>query len=322
MTDLKPMIEPDQIVAISHALRAEFDQLCNRPLAAGLYLVATPIGHLGDITVRALAILAAADRICCEDTRHSRHLLDRYGIRAKLTPYHEHNAERERPALIASLAQGQRIALISDAGTPLVSDPGFKLVRAAIADGISVFAVPGASATLAALSVAGLPTDLFTFAGFLPTRMLARQARLTELSTLRGTMVFFEAPGRVAATLADMATIFGAERPAALARELTKLHETVTRDTLNTLAQWAAEQTVKGECVIIVAGAPAPDPDSAITAAALDAALNEHLAHTSLRDAVRLVTAALKLPRSHVYARAVSLARDSRITKPAEASDR
>ena len=206
------------------------------PLAAGLHLVATPIGNLRDITLRALETLAAADLIACEDTRVTRRLLDRYGIATPLTPYHEHNAAAARPKLIARLAAGKSVALVSDAGTPLVSDPGFKLVREARDAGHAVTALPGASAVLAALTVAGLPTDRFLFEGFLPAKEGQRRARIVELARVPATLVLFESGPRLAAALADLAAGLGA-REAAVCRELTKLYEEVRRGDLAALAR-------------------------------------------------------------------------------------
>jgi 16S rRNA (cytidine1402-2'-O)-methyltransferase len=273
--------------------------LLARPLAPGLYLVATPIGNLGDISLRALSVLARADLIAAEDTRHSKKLLTHYGIAATLTPYHEHNAERERPKLLARLERGEAIALISDAGTPLVSDPGYKLVRAALDEGISVISIPGASATLAALTGAGLPTDAFMFAGFLPPKQGARRARLAELAAVPATLIFFETAPRLAKSLADMADVLGS-REAAVARELTKLHETKTRGTLAELAAQCGEsEPLKGELVVLVA------PPSADETEASDdqivAALETALETESLRDAVRGVSEKLKANRSRVY---------------------
>ena len=199
-------------------------------LPPGLYLVATPIGNLADITLRALATLARSDVIYCEDTRHSRTLLAHYSISRPLRPYHEHNAERERPRILAELATGKSVALISDAGTPLVSDPGYKLVRDCLNEGYRVTSLPGPSALLAAIGSTGLATDTFLFAGFLPAKQGARRARLAELQSVPATLVFFEAPSRLAESLADMAAVLG-EREAAVARELTKLHEEVRRGT-------------------------------------------------------------------------------------------
>lgn len=265
-------------------------------LPAGLYAVATPIGNLGDITLRALAVLARVDIILCEDTRHSRTLLAHFAITAPMRPYHEHNAARERPRVLAELAEGKRIALISDAGTPLISDPGWKLMREAIDAGHRVEALPGASAPLTALTIAGLPTDAFLFAGFLPPKSAARQTRIRELAAVPATLVFFDSPSRVPEAMADLAAVLG-PRPAALARELTKLHEQVLRGSLDELTAELAQRPVKGECVILV-GAP-------VVAAATDddvvAHLKRALADMSLRDASKAVSEALGVPKNRVY---------------------
>src|SRR5438270_9258742 len=206
--------------------------------APGLYLVATPIGNLGDITLRALETLAGVDIIACEDTRITRRLTERYAISAQLKPYHEHNAEAARPKILQWLAEGASIALVSDAGTPLISDPGFKLVREVCAAGHAVTALPGPSAVLTALAVAALPTDRFFFEGFLPPKEAARRARLTELARIDATLVLFESGNRVGDSLRDLADIMGA-RDAAICRELTKLHEEVRRAPLPDLAKLA-----------------------------------------------------------------------------------
>src|ERR1700710_309033 len=197
-------------------------------VAPGLYLVATPIGNLGDITLRALETLASVDIVACEDTRITRRLIDRYSIKATLKPYHEHNAAQARPKMLEQLAQGASIALVSDAGTPLISDPGFKLVREVCAAGHSVIALPGPSSVLAALSVAALPTDRFFFEGFLPSKQMARRTRLAELARIDATLVMFESGGRIQDTLPDLAEVMG-DRDAAICRELTKMHEEVRR---------------------------------------------------------------------------------------------
>jgi 16S rRNA (cytidine1402-2'-O)-methyltransferase len=276
-----------------------------KPLAPGLYIVATPIGNLADITLRALAVVAQADVIYCEDTRHSRTLLAHYAISRPTRPYHEHNAERERPRVLAELAAGKRIALISDAGTPLVSDPGYKLVREAVTAGHAVTSLPGPSAVLAALAAAGLATDAFLFAGFLPPRQRARQTRLAELKSAPATLVFFEAPSRLADSLTDIALVLGA-REAAVARELTKLHEEVRRGTPSGLAQWASEATPKGEMVILV-GPPLPEE---VTDAAILARLEPLLARMSLSDAARTAAEELGVPRSKAYALALASKRN------------
>lgn len=268
------------------------------PLAPGLYLVATPIGNLGDITLRALSVLARADVILCEDTRHSRTLLQHFGIACPTRPYHEHNAARERPRVLVELGEGKRIALVSDAGTPLISDPGWKLAREAIDAGHRVEALPGASAALTALAVAGLPTDAFLFAGFLPSKEGARRARIAELKAVPATLLFYEAPSRIAETLADLAAVLG-DRPAAVARELTKVHEEVRRGSLKQLAgDFAADGAVKGEIVILVG----PPQQQEVTDADIAAQLANALDRMSLRDASKAVADALGVPKSRVYA--------------------
>lgn len=270
--------------------------LLTKPLAPGLYIVATPIGHLADITLRALAVLAQADVIYCEDTRHSRNLIQHYAIKASLKPYHEHNAETERPRILTALERGQRIALISDAGTPLISDPGFKLVREAAELGYCVMSLPGASAVLAALTSAGLPTDTFMFAGFLPSKQAARRTRLSELASVPASLIFFESPQRVAETFSDMAAVYGA-RPVCMARELTKLHEDIRRGTLAELAAHAAAEQLKGEIVIVVGPPIATEATDADISAKLEAAL----ASMSLKDAAKAVSDALGISKTRVY---------------------
>jgi 16S rRNA (cytidine1402-2'-O)-methyltransferase len=274
------------------------------PIAPGLHIVSTPVGNLGDITLRALATLAAADLIACEDTRVTRKLLDRYAITAPLTPYHDHNAATARPRLLDRLAEGAAIALVSDAGTPLISDPGYKLVRAVTEAGYAVTAIPGASSILAALAVAGLPTDQFFFAGFLPPKQGARRTRIADLARLPATLILFETGPRLAETLADLAAGLG-DRDAAVCRELTKLHEEVRRQPLATLAQTSAEQETRGEFVLVIAppaAAALPSEDDA------DALLRTALARTSLKDAVAEVAVATGLPRRTLYQRALVLA--------------
>src|ERR1043165_4350680 len=217
----------------------------------GLHLVATPIGNLGDVTLRALETLAGVDIIACEDTRITRRLTERYGISAQLASYHEHNAATARPKILERLAQGAAIALVSDAGTPLISDPGFKLVREVAGAGFSVFALPGPSSVLVALAVAALPTDRFFFEGFLPPKQTARRVRLAELARIDATLVLFESGNRVQDTLRDLADILGA-RDAALCRELTKLHEEVRRAPLSELAEAADALETRGEFVLVI----------------------------------------------------------------------
>lgn len=274
-------------------------------LSPGLHIVATPIGNLADITLRALQALAGADLIACEDTRVTRKLLDRYAIATPLTPYHDHNAAKARPMLLRRLAEGAAIALVSDAGTPLVSDPGFKLVRAAREAGYPVTALPGPSAVLAALTVAGLPTDQFLFAGFLPPKQAARRARIAELARIPSTIVLFESGPRLAATLADLAAGLG-RREAALCRELTKVHEEVRRGDLATLAKTCAAQEARGEMALVIAPPPTAEQP---TVADTEALLREALSRTSLKDAVAQVAAATGLPRRELYQRALALAK-------------
>jgi 16S rRNA (cytidine1402-2'-O)-methyltransferase len=276
-------------------------------LAPGLYLVATPIGNLGDIGLRALGVLAAADLIACEDTRVSRKLTAHYGIATALTPYHEHNAAQARPKLLERLANGQAVALISDAGTPLISDPGYKLARDAAAAGHTVTAVPGASSVLTALSVAGLPTDRFLFDGFLPPKEVARRKRITELARIPTTLVLFETGPRIAAALADLADGLGA-REAAVCRELTKLHEDVRRAPLDALARaYAAGAETRGEFVIVIA----PPTEQGAQTEDVDALLRQALARVSVKDAVGEVASATGLPRRAVYQRALELEKEA-----------
>lgn len=272
----------------------------------GLYLVATPIGNLGDITLRALEVLAGVDLIACEDTRVTRRLSERFGIATPLTPYHEHNAQDARPKLLARLAVGEAIALVSDAGTPLISDPGYRLVREAQAAGHTVSAVPGASSVLAALSLAGLPTDRFFFEGFLPPKQAARQKRIAALAAVPATLVLFETGPRIAAALADLAAGLGS-REAAICRELTKLHEEVRRGSLGELAAaYAQGAETRGEFVIVIA----PPAEEDMTAADVDALLRRALARASVKEAVGEVTLATGRPRREVYARALELAKN------------
>jgi 16S rRNA (cytidine1402-2'-O)-methyltransferase len=275
------------------------------PISPGLHVVATPIGNLGDISLRALATLAAADAVIAEDTRVTKTLLAHYGISSPLIAYHEHNAAVMRPHLLARLVSGAALALVSDAGTPLISDPGFKLVADALAHKIGVTSVPGASAVLAALVVAGLPTDRFFFEGFLPVKSAARRQRIAELGPIPGTLVFFESPRRVAETLADLAAVLG-PRDAALARELTKYFETVRRGTLPELAAaLPQEPTPKGEIVLLV-GPPAPQ-EMMQTSEDLDAKLSKALTTLSVKDAAAVVSAATGQPKRKVYARAIEI---------------
>jgi 16S rRNA (cytidine1402-2'-O)-methyltransferase len=285
-------------------VRAEAERL-----APGLHVVATPIGNLMDISLRALSTLAAAEAVLAEDTRVTKTLLARYGITTPLDAYHEHNAERVRPRLIERLKQGATFALVSDAGTPLVSDPGYKLVADAIRAGVQVHGVPGPSAVLAALVVAGLPTDRFFFGGFAPPRTAARRAFLKGLESVPGTLVLFESPRRLAEFLHDAAFILG-DREAAVARELTKAFEETRRGPLRELAaHYAQAGPPRGEIVALIG----PASQAALTQAAagdvLDDALRRELAQRPLKEAVAEVTAKTGLPRRTVYARALELSR-------------
>jgi len=279
----------------------------------GLYVVATPIGNLRDITLRALDILRAADVIACEDTRLTGRLLRTYGINAATIPYHDHNAARARPGIIKRLERGEIVALVSDAGTPLVSDPGFKLVEACAGAGISVYAAPGASALLAGLGVAGLPTDRFYFAGFLPPKQAARRKALEEIAAVPGTLVLYESARRLAASLADMMVVLG-DRRACVAREMTKRFEESVRGSLSELAaRYAEAGPPKGEIVIVVAP-PAP---LEMSEEAIDRALADALEVSSVKDAAGDVAAALGLPRRKLYERALALSGKRSGTKEA-----
>lgn len=272
-----------------------------------LFLVATPIGNLDDISRRAIEVLKSVDMILAEDTRHSARLLGRYGVKTKVSAFHEHNEAQVNDAVIGRIASGLDAALISDAGTPLISDPGFGLVRSAHERGIQVVPVPGPSAVLAALSASGLPTHRFLFEGFLPNRREARRRRLNQLAAAQETQVYMESPHRVLAALGDMADIFGAERPAAVAKELTKVFETVRLDTLAGLRDWLGERAErqKGEFVIVVASAEKPVAEAAEEAnrALLKALLGE----LPLKTAVRIAAAVSGASRNRLYALALEL---------------
>ncbi len=276
----------------------------------GLILVATPIGHLGDLSPRALATLRGADAILCEDTRVTGGLLVKHGLSATMIPLHEHNEDAQIPRVLERLRAGQRLALVADAGTPLVSDPGYRLVRAAIAAGLPVGAVPGPSAAVMALTLSGLPPHPFLFLGFLPPKAAARateigRVRAAERAGLAATLILYEAPHRLAEALAALGEGLGAERPAAVARELTKRFEEVRRDSLGALAAHYAAEAARGEVVVVIGPAP-PETTSAAT---LDDRLRAALAAgLSLRDAAATVAEATGLPRRQVYARALELA--------------
>lgn len=279
-------------------------------LAPGLYVVATPIGNIQDVTQRALEVLASADVIAAEDTRHTARLLARYNIGTRLTPYHEHNARAVRPRLLRRISDGDAIALVSDAGTPLISDPGYKLVDAALEDGLGVYAVPGPSAVLAALSIAGLPTDRFLFLGFLPAREAARRRVLNEVGQIDASLVVFETARRLRASLADMAAVLG-PRSAAVCREMTKKFEEVRRGSLVELADhYEAAGAPKGEIVVVVGPPDAETLKAAradAAAATADSLLREALASMGPGRAASKVAAATGVARNKLYTRALEL---------------
>lgn len=273
-----------------------------------LYVVATPLGNLGDMTYRAVEILKQVDIIMAEDTRHSRKLLDHYGIHAPLLALHEHNETQQAGTALAALAQGKQVALISDAGTPLISDPGFVLIREAHGAGVRIVPIPGPSAVIAALSVAGLPTDRFVFEGFLPTKSVARQTYLQTLKREPRTMVFYEAPHRVLDTLEDMCQVFGAERPAVLARELTKTYETICAKPLRELCDFVASDANQqlGEVVLLLHGAVASAQISRCEVD-IDNLLTHLLAHVTVKTAAQLAAAVTGLSKNTLYDRALHL---------------
>jgi 16S rRNA (cytidine1402-2'-O)-methyltransferase len=294
--------------ALTARVAGEIAHLLKKPLPPGLHLVATPIGNLSDITLRGLSVLASANIIYAEDTRHSAKLLNHYAIKARLRPYHEHNAERERPAILAAIQSGQSVALISDAGTPLVSDPGYKLVRDCAQAGLFVTSLPGPSAPLAALVPSGLPTDTFLFAGFLPSKSQARQSRIAELAATPATLIFFEAPSRLPATLSELAKLLG-DREAAVGRELTKMNEEVARGTLSALAaDFDNRESIKGEIVILIA----PPKQQAATDEQIEQRLREALLDLSLRDAAKAVAEDLGIPRNRAYELGLALKQAAR----------
>jgi 16S rRNA (cytidine1402-2'-O)-methyltransferase len=278
-------------------------RLAVQKLDPALYLVATPIGHLADITIRALETLAAADLIACEDTRTTRVLLDRYAVRAPMMPYHEHNAAEARPKILAALAEGKAVALVSDAGTPLISDPGYKLVEATVAAGHRVIPIPGASALLTALVGSGLPTDSFLFAGFLTSKEEARRRRIEELAPLAATTIFYESPHRLGETLAELAAVMGDDRPAAIGRELTKTFEEFVRGSLGELAARYATAKPKGEIVIVVA----PAPEREVTDSEIDRLLAAALARETPSKAAAEVARLTGRDRKSLYERVLAM---------------
>ena len=270
-------------------------------LPGGLYVTATPIGHLGDVTLRALSTMAAADVLLCEDTRTTAKLLERYGIRSKLMAYHEHNAARVRPAILKALGEGQAYALVSDAGMPLVSDPGYRLVADCVAHSIPVTAVPGASAVLTALALSGLPTDRFAFLGFLPTKSGERKKLLGEFANVKVTLIAFESPHRIIDALADVAGVLG-PRAIAVTRELTKLHEEVLRGLAEEVqAILAARPAVKGEITLVI-GPPAAD-EAIASEETIEAAITEALKSMPAAKAAADIARRLNIPKKDIYHR-------------------
>ena len=300
---------PDEASAEPSPIAAEPESRTHQGNAtfAGLVLVSTPIGNLGDMTLRAIDALRSADLILCEDTRTTARLLGHHGVATPTTPLHEHNEDAATPRVLARLRAGASIALVSDAGTPLVSDPGYRLVRAALAEGLAITATPGANAATMALTLSGLPPHPYLFLGFPPPKEAARRAafgsvRAAERAGLSATLLWYEAPHRLAAMLADLALVFG-DRPAAVARELTKRFEEVRRAPLPGLAAHYAEHAPRGEITVVVG----PAPEEAADAADLDTLLRASLATLSLREAVAAVAEATGLPRKQVYARALEV---------------
>ncbi len=288
--------------ALVSGLQQRLDKLNEAPLAAGLYIVSTPIGNLGDISVRALFTLAAADMVVCEDTRHSRKLFSAYGIGRKLETYHDFSGEKDRARILDALREGKSVAVISDAGTPLIADPGFKLVRAAVAEGYSVFPVPGPSALLSALVASGLPSDQFFFGGFLPQKETARRKALISIRDIPGTLILYETPSRIEATLTALGEILP-DRAVTIARELTKVHETLARGTPVALLEEVRRNAPKGELVILIG----PGEPRTASEADIEEALREALKRESVKEAVEKVATELGVGKKKVYNLALKL---------------
>ncbi len=289
----------DTAGGLIQAVGAELERLMASPLEPGLYFVATPIGNLGDVTLRALATMANADRLYCEDTRISRRLLERFGINRRLSVYHEHNAGDVRPEIMEQLEAGGSVALISDAGTPAISDPGFKLAVSALEANHKVVPVPGPSAVTSALTVSGLATDRFLFAGFLAQKSTARRQQIAELADIPATIVLYESPHRLKDCLKDLGEMLG-ERPAAVAREITKRYEEIKRGSLTELAAWADDVAARGEITIVIGQsktAPSEDISDETIEDHLGALLNDH----PPARAAKMVAAELGVPKSRVY---------------------
>jgi 16S rRNA (cytidine1402-2'-O)-methyltransferase len=288
-----------------------------------LFVVATPIGNLGDLSARARETFEAVDVVAAEDTRHSGRLLATLGIERPMLSLHEHNEAARAAEIVAKLRDGRSVALVSDAGTPLVSDPGFRVVAAVRAAGLRVVPIPGACAAVVALSIAGLPTDRFCFEGFLPSRAAARRARLQAIAREPRTLVFYEAPHRIAATLADLATAFGEDRPAVLARELTKLHESTYADSLGALAARASSDADmnRGEAVLVVGGAAVEERTDAAGEVDVRVLLGALLAELPVSRAVDVVVKATGQRRNRVYELALALRADASVQGADAASD-
>ena len=296
--------EPEAIHASGDSTGSRLAGQPAQTLGPGLYVVSTPIGNLRDITLRALDVLKTVEEVLAEDTRVAGKLMSAYGLKVRLSPYHDHNAAERRPDLISRMKAGAKIALISDAGTPLVSDPGWKLAHDALEAGVKVYPIPGASAMLAGLVASGLPSDHFMFAGFLPPKSGARRAAAEALKGVPGTLIFYESGPRLAASLDDLAASLGGNRQAAVARELTKMFEETRRGTLSELAAHYAEAgPPRGEIVLLVG----PPLETEITQASLDAALLDALTDQPTKAAANAVADALGLPKRDVYQRALQL---------------
>lgn len=308
--DTESLATPPPVAAdLAAAVAATLYRTMAKPLPAGLYLVATPIGNLADVSLRALSTLAAVDVVLCEDTRRSRTLLAHYAITTRLDTYHEHNAEAARPRVLQALAEGKRMALISDAGMPTISDPGHKLVRAAIAAGHAVTVLPGPVAHLTALVGSGLPTDSYLFAGFLPRKAGQRAARLKALAGVEATLLMLESPQRIADTLRAIAETMGT-RQVSVARELTKLHEEHLRGEATVIAAALGERVVKGEIVIVVGP---PETPGATDDATVLRVLETKLAHMGLSQAARATALELDVPRGRIYALGLQLIKSAAV---------
>lgn len=279
------------------------EEMMAAPLLPALYLVATPIGHLGDISLRAINVLAKADFVAAEDTRHSRKLLQHYGISSEMISYHDHNGDQMRPRIIRMIKEGRAVALISDAGTPLISDPGYKLARMVRDAGLRVEVVPGASSVMAGLCLSGLPTDRFLFEGFLPPKQVARRKMLSSLAGVQGSLVFFETVKRIEAVISDALEVLG-DRDAVILREITKMHEEVIEGKLSELLAGLEERELRGELVVIIG----PPLLLEVTDEDIEEALSYHLNEgMSMRDSVQEVMTGMNLPRRRVYDLALKL---------------